>query len=74
MFCGLGESSTIDSQYNGNMLRLHKTENKEFFNDISKFKDLDVVIHSAAVTSGLDVTGCGFDYVIGCIKTGQFSP
>lgn len=56
------------------MFRLHATENKEFFSDASKFKDIDVVMHTAAITSGLDVTGCGFDYVIGCIKTKQFSP
>ena len=42
--------------------------------DNTKFKDLDVVIHSASITSGLDVTDCGFDYVIGCVKNKQFSP
>ena len=73
VFCGLGEDPNIDNQYNGKQSRMHKTENKAFFSDINKFKDLDVVIHSAAVTSGLDVTGCGFNYVIGCIKTGSTS-
>lgn len=49
---------------------LHSTQNREFFKNPDSFKSIDVVIHNAAITSGLDVTNCGFDFVIGCVKTG----
>ena len=42
--------------------------NKEFFKNAHNFNDIDVVISNASVTSGLDVSGYGFDYVAGYVK------
>ena len=38
----------------------HQEVNIEFFKDPTKFKSIDIVLCNAAVTSGLDVTNCGF--------------
>ena len=44
------------------------------FKDEDAFKDIDIVICNASITSGLNVTDPKFDFVICNIQNNQFSP
>lgn len=74
VFTGDHNAVDMDNHHNDLTDQRHGTVNAKFFKDSDNFDNFDVVIHNAAITSGLDVSGRGFDYVNGYIKTGQMSP